>query len=84
MIDSDREQLEFELWLDQRFDSTITLGITTSQIRRQRARQVLLEGDRCAIKLKSSLSGKTETLETIFGRIYLESLMQRHESGDGV
>jgi len=74
MIQADREQLEFELWLDQRFDSTITLGVTTSQSRRERARQVLLSEDRCAIKLWSSLTGKTETLETIFHRIYREPL----------
>ena len=84
MIPADREQLEFELWLDQRFDSEITVGITTAQGRREKARQVFLFEDRCAVKLKSLTSGKVETLETIFGRIYREPLIERHEHGDGV
>jgi len=82
----DVEELNFCLWLGERYSEDITQGETTRDVRKQRARELIRRRGEASLPLKNHATGETKTIAEVFERVYGEQLLpvERHENGDGV
>lgn len=76
----DLREITFALYLDELYGIDVTQGETTLEVRKQRARDLILRygaADRPV--------AKGQTLGEAFHRVYGEPLVvEKHENGDGV
>lgn len=79
----DMARLDFESYLERRYDSAITHGITTQPERMERARKLILEKG-LADETIVTQSGRESTVKEFFERVYQTSFHVEHENGDGV
>lgn len=76
----DLNEINFALYLDELYGIDVTQGETTLEVRKARAREVILKHGAA-----DRVVAKGQTLGEAFHRVYgVPLILQQHENGDGV